>query len=126
MTNLTEEQLWFVRHAIAEWLRICEQHSYVVRPPDASHSALLGRLLSGKAALPEPPPRRFSYPDYDLAEGKPVQVIDVHEALSMFPGRVSIDQCPDWERVSSAVMRHVPTGHLYSLTGATLQRIAEP
>lgn len=35
---------------------------------DISHSALLDRLLSGKAALPTPPPKSFSYPWYALIE----------------------------------------------------------
>ena len=40
---------------------------------DLHHSALLQRLLAGKDPLPLPPPRRFSYPDYSLAEGTEVR-----------------------------------------------------
>jgi len=35
---------------------------------DIGLSALLGRILSGRAPLPSPPPRAYSYPWYDLVE----------------------------------------------------------
>lgn len=35
---------------------------------DMEHSALLRRLLDGKPLLPEPPPRRWNNPDYELIE----------------------------------------------------------
>ena len=38
---------------------------------------LLARLLSGKEPLDTPPPERFSYPDYALAEGEAVEVTDI-------------------------------------------------
>lgn len=35
---------------------------------DMEHSALLRRLLDGKDPLFQPPPHRYSYPDYDLID----------------------------------------------------------
>lgn len=44
--------------------------------PGDEKSALFARLLSGKAALPSPPPTYFSYPWYDVVEGSgPFQVM---------------------------------------------------
>lgn len=37
---------------------------------DIDHSSLLQRLLEGKEPLPEPPPLKYSYPDYPNEEQK--------------------------------------------------------
>lgn len=81
MEPLTEEQIAFARRQVARWLRIkfhwegsnfgtnggdrwkdVPQVGALV--PDADHSALLWRLLSGKEPLPEPPPLDHAYPVY--------------------------------------------------------------
>ena len=67
MQELNDEQKKFVVGVVATWLKI----GYVDKSPtfaDAVHSALLKRLLDGKQALPEPPPRSYSYPWYELVE----------------------------------------------------------
>lgn len=82
MEKLTDEQIQFVRMSIGTWLRVRRDDSEPGVPlhcpseADAHHSALLWRLLSGKAPLPKAPPRSYSSPDYDLGEGKVVTVID--------------------------------------------------
>ena len=40
--------------------------------PDVSHSSLLRRLLEGQKPFKVPPPRSYSYPNTDLAAGKPI------------------------------------------------------
>lgn len=46
---------------------------------DVDHSGLLCRCLSGEPVFPFQPPKSFSRPDYDLAEGKLVLVHDLFE-----------------------------------------------
>ena len=66
---VTPEQ---ARHAVVRWLEVRAAHGYAdehpVTPAEASHSALLARLLSGKEPLPSPPPLSYSYPWYSLIE----------------------------------------------------------
>jgi hypothetical protein len=60
--------------AVRQWLQIREDNgipfpaSWSSLCADMDHSALLLRLQSGKDPLPEPPPRSYSYPWYDLVE----------------------------------------------------------
>lgn len=67
--TLTKSQ---ARKAFNTYLRILEKENNGKHfPPnraDIEHSALLSRLLDGNDALPEPPPRMFSYPNYELVE----------------------------------------------------------
>lgn len=55
---------------IKKWLEIREKyHSNFLSTPsqlraDIDHSALLRRLISGRAPLPDPPPLKWSYPVY--------------------------------------------------------------
>jgi len=68
-------------------------------------SALFARLLSGKPALPYPPPTSYSYPWYEIVEGTgpyPVTVRN-HVAANRRLGasdEIVIDQC-SWKIVSS-------------------------
>lgn len=57
------------RKAVGLWLEL-RQTDWPGAPTraDAEHSALLTRLLSGKKALPKPPPLAFAYPWYDIVE----------------------------------------------------------
>lgn len=76
------------RHLVGVWLRtriahevgLADRYRYLVKEgdvkaifqqlaADAEHSALLLRLFEGKDPLPEPPPLRHSYPDYEASEG---------------------------------------------------------
>lgn len=45
---------------------------------DVDHSSLLRRLLDDKPVYKSPPPRSYSYPNYDLSEGIPYVTDDVH------------------------------------------------
>lgn len=75
---LTDDQAFYARACVDKWLRIRGEaiadtvldvmnspHDPAVVAVDAAHSALLHRLLTGKPALPEPPPLRDGYPDYE-------------------------------------------------------------
>ena len=117
MKKLSTKRVNWIIDMIGEWYAIREQ-SGLDRDPtraDVDHSALLWRLLSGEKALRYPPPRSFSYPNYEAAEGnefKPMNVwfagdiigdnikceaaIDPNEPC---PNTVIIDQAT-WEIVS--------------------------
>lgn len=45
---------------------------------DIDHSALLNRLLSGKGAFPNPPPKMWGSPAYALFEGESVQIHEIN------------------------------------------------
>lgn len=67
-------------------------------------SALFHRLLSGKPALPFPPPTAFSYPWYDVVETPgPFSVMvgdDLFAPWKDNPTRLGINQC-GWTRLGS-------------------------
>ena len=65
MPEMTEEERMRVVEATSQWLAICEQEKAT---PEPYHSALFARLLSGKKALPAPPPLSHSYPWYELID----------------------------------------------------------
>lgn len=79
--GLTIDQIRFAQQQVVRWLLLKERHEptgwhskrderrwddgeFAQLRADASHSALLRRLLSGKEPLPEPPPLKHAYPDY--------------------------------------------------------------
>jgi hypothetical protein len=73
-----------VVHAVVKWIATVREaygnNAWLPHAADVSHSALLQRIMSGKAPLPHAPPRAFSYPWYDLYD-KPTEdhfVVDVH------------------------------------------------
>lgn len=82
MPDFDIDQQFAIRQAIREWLVIRlewdrERLTALLNGnmpivyqllADVDHSALLHRLLSGKPPLPTPPPRRYSYPDYESGE----------------------------------------------------------
>jgi len=104
MVKLTTEQILFVRSAVSKWLSIYHKHhSNEATPPtpaDADHSALLFRLLEGNPPLDKPPPKRFSYPCYDLGEGREVEIREYWANDDI----VVIDQCRDWTIVKDESM----------------------
>lgn len=113
---LTYEQAGFASRCIAKWMQICEEEQYSINIPDATHSALLMRLLMGGQPLDKPPPLSFSYPNYSLGEGKPTMVTEIREWKDHDPGKVFIDQCGDWEWVEKdKILRHTLTGDLYRI-----------
>lgn len=121
--QLTPGQMDFVVRCMSEWINLsgnCPTDADVV------HSSLLRRLLSGKDALDKPPPKRFAYPDYELGEGKPVQVMYVDDTERGGHKRVSIDQHSEWcwKDKENGLLTHLPDGDAYKLDGNTLQKVA--
>lgn len=112
--------------AVSQWLRLKGEHA---NPPnysvptscaDADHSSLLRRLLRGDKVFPKPPPRRFSYPDYELSDGKTVRIAEMfapHHPIE--PGATNelvVDQNPYWERTSDPlIIRYKETGQCFRL-----------
>lgn len=96
---------------------------------DVDHSALLKRMLDGKDPLPTAPPLMNSYPCYTLGEGLPYLIYDVWECdVPTLGPRVIIEGHHDWVRVDSdslELLKHVPTGDLYSLKDKILQKVTE-
>jgi len=81
----TIENRYRILDCILVWLMICEQNGRKF-PEDLTrlriemgHSALLRRLMAGKNPLPEPPPKSFSYPWYELIENGFANPVDVWE-----------------------------------------------
>lgn len=91
--RLTGEQIEFAIKQMTTWIEIKLDQGQKVGVADPSHSALLFRLLSGKKPLPKPPPRSFSRPNYELAEGEPVKI----ELCEHDDGVVVVDQDGGWE-----------------------------
>ena len=70
-------EVQFALKCIKRWLEIREKfedrakdRGFSQLRADIDHSALLHRLLEGKEPLPEPPPLKNSYPDYNSVEGE--------------------------------------------------------
>lgn len=98
-------------NAVAKWMEIHLQALEL--PPtvaDAMHSALLRRLIRGLPPLPKPPPRCFSYPCYELGEGKPYEAL---EATFWPPDEWCIDQCSDWRELADGRLLHTRSQEVY-------------
>lgn len=124
--SLDEKAVQFVVEKTAEWVEIRAANTFQsICAADPSHSDLLRRLLTGKEALPSPPPKFYSQPRYDVAEGEPVQVSVEHRKAASGKTILVIADCYDfeWENEDAGILRFVPTGHRYRLDGKTLQRI---
>jgi len=78
---------------IAKWADVA---GGVVSVADIQHSALLYRLLSGKPLLPDPPPKAYSYPWYELAEGENCRAEQVHDIKLGDHSGVSVEQHLGW------------------------------
>lgn len=84
---------------VLKWIEIRHQYrkedvDVVGLRVDISHSSLLRRIIDGKQIFDVPPPRRFSYPWYELlekGEGNPHEVWVPTEQAFGFPC-VVIDQ----------------------------------
>jgi hypothetical protein len=76
MTN----ERWLTVQAVRRWLAFREENGDgPPSEPDWDHSALLARLVSGKSPLPEPPPKSFSYPWYELIDNGSAVATEVRE-----------------------------------------------
>jgi len=142
MEPLTEEQVQFVINRMSEWIRVKQKFEYPedknaecpihadrytdYRPTsaDVDHSSLLLRLLRGKDSLTHPPPIRFAYPDYNLAEGKEVEILDITNTSD----GVIIDQRRSWvwEDKERSILKHIPTNCLYHYWTEIGYRKTEP
>lgn len=113
MQPLTDEQIQFAIDCMAEWIHYRGQG---VTSADIDHSCLLQRLLRGKPALKKTPPKRFSCPDYDLGEGKEVEIYEINELPDDFPvGEVCIDQDSNWnwQDKDNNILIYNRSGELY-------------
>lgn len=109
------DQIHFAQRCVAEWMRICDDNKRGCGPADASHSALLYRLLSGEKPLKVPPPKRYSYPCYSLGEGLKTEIQEIREDPERYGDNVVIDQHKDWKWVDKEKgwLIHLPTCEVY-------------
>lgn len=127
--SLDRDQINFAIRCFAQWVRVREDLNMSVTSADVDHSVLLHRLLSGFPLLEKAPPKRFSYPCYELGDGKEVLIFDISELENykifdrkrelLYEGCVvCIDQEASyvWEDRDKNILRHVPSGDLYQLT----------
>lgn len=114
MNNLDAYQIAFVQRCVRDWMDICEENKRGYGPPDVSHSALLHRLLSGKKALPVPPPKSFSYPNYSLGEGLKTEIHDIVE-MDMFDPPTVIEQHRGWKWLDKekGLLLHIESNEVY-------------
>lgn len=84
----TADDIEFVCKQVRLWLEICEKNNRQIGPADVDHSSLLRRLLAGKSPHAEPPPKRFSYPAWELVESEEIEVQDISDVN----GNISVDQ----------------------------------
>ncbi len=119
---LTEEQIDFAIRRMSLWISTTES---CPTAPDVDHSSLLRRVLRGIDPLPFPPPKRYSYPDYELGEGKPVKV-GVPREVELMGGRVNIDQSIGWRwhDKEAGLLLHLASEEIYELSeGNILQKV---
>lgn len=92
--------------AFSKWIEIREKFNYEQRfesygfEVEALYSPLLARLLDGIEPLSEPPPRRFSYPWYDLIENGKAEPIECNLWPTM-PNCLLIDQ--NWWNIKEKI-----------------------
>lgn len=101
----------FALSKMAEWLRIKNDNQGAA---DVDHSGLLYRLLSGKPALPKPPPTVMSQPCYPLGEGKKVPF-----EFPTINGRVDISAWSHvwkWESQEKNLVRFIAADEVYQIT----------
>ena len=111
-------------HLVAVWMETWYQRfGAYPKPIDAGHSLLLRRLLAGKPLLPKAPPRRFNNPAYDLAEGRPVTVIEITERDD---GQIVIDEDDEWKRIDDQHILHIPSSEVYILQDKVLVKADAP
>jgi len=120
MEKLDQEQIGFIIKCICQWVRIREEEGHPpVREPIVNHSALLRRLLNGQKPLTKPPPKTFSHPNYELGEGKLVEIMTMIETNLPEIGDCIVidhDACWMWYDKDKQILIYVPTQELYQLT----------
>jgi len=117
MTPLTPEQINFVIQKVGEWLRVGGTNRSDV---DASHSALLHRLLSGKNAFPKPPPCKMSYPWYELSEGKKIELDRDFDKITIVGDLVHVGNSGPFmyldKQASPDLLVYPPSGEIFQIT----------
>lgn len=127
---LNQEQLNFAVKCMSEWTRICEDNDRSIRPGsvDIDHSALLGYLLRGNRPFEKPPPLRYSYPCYALAEGKEVRIGELWGCGSGEGEefKIVIDQTRawNWHNKEKGILVH-KDGDLYKFREGTAEEIID-
>jgi hypothetical protein len=107
------------REVFREFVAVYEKENLPVNLPNIDHSSLLQRLLNGKPLLEKAPPKRFSYPAYELAEGKEVEIHEISDldpSWGYGPDRtVAIDQHIEWTWVDKekGILKHLLSNELY-------------
>lgn len=117
MKKFDWQEVALIKQVVSQWLELYHQNwnsnDPAPTPADASHSALLERLLRGQPPLPKPPPLRYSYPSYRLGEGERVEINEFNE----YKDYVCIDQSSNWtwyDRDKKMLVHS--NGDLYQLT----------
>lgn len=141
ITALTQEQCEFVCNTVCKWMNICEDNKRGFGGNDVAHSALLRRMLMGGPVHENPPPKRFSYPSWELVERDEIQISEINES-ELFG--LTIDQHPGYEWVDkdNKILKYTRlgisyqylekeiTGHgirgTYKYTGKFLKRLNDP
>ncbi len=120
----TKQEFEFPEHGCDEIPNHTDQdggRDYRPTEADVEHSCLIVRLLHGKEPLSQPPPKSFSSPDYDLAEGKAVEILGFSDddVLTKRRGKnaISINQHGGWEwhDREKLIIRHIERDELYQL-----------
>jgi len=112
----TNEEIHKIVSLVARWVKFRDGN---VTLADVHHSALLYRLLSDKEPLTDPPPKAYSQPWYELAEGKKCSVFDIGAGWP--DGNVSVahDSRWRWESSDKKILIFNPTGDKYEWTPNT-------
>ncbi len=112
LKSLTNEQRYAVIYAMEEAANIRGGFNSA----DISHSSLLWRLLTGEPPLEKVPPKSFSYPNYELAEGKEETILEIwKDKFSESNDIWYIDQSC-WYSEDGKIFKWPASGELYQLT----------
>lgn len=115
---MNNDEIEFVLKCFKKYVSVMEDlGSKGITTADIDHSALLHRLLEGKPMLEKAPPKCFSYPCYDLGEGKPVRIIDIHGPYDDAEYGLVIEQSKNWKWIDQAIgiLQH-KNGDFFKLT----------
>jgi hypothetical protein len=113
-TKLTDEQCEFACKMVVKWMNVCEDNNRGTGAVDVDHSALLRRLLTGGKLHKNPPPKRMSYPAWELVEQEEIEIRQLYD-YDIEPGRVIVDQHDEYEWVDKdkKIIKHTRLGIEY-------------
>ena len=108
---LTAEQCEFACKTFAKWMHVCEDNNRApVSDADVGHSSLLRRLLMGGILHENPPPKRHSYPAWELVEK---QEIEIHELSDYDELRIDQGGGYEWVDKEKKILRYTRLGIEY-------------